>query len=277
MKNIFKYICILLVLILCACNCENEEIPATSKDVYHSLNQVNEVIGSSLMLPEGWDVSLESFYVLDKEIGVYDFKLGDYICSLRASKVLDEDISGIILDNEPAFDSFNNEYSLNTNDKDLKVGRFVIKDIQYTFSMEFSSLINEIFEDKINMIRQNIFYNELADIIQDLAGIYYDESGTRSEATVKILENSVISIDIIMPKSELAYEEWIIFNSSFNGSKIKYDEYLHLLVEEKDGSEEVTNLEDSSGGYFEVIDEKIYWTGSSNKDNSKCIFVKKVS
>ena len=277
MKRIFKYICILLVLLLCACSKQTNNAPLSTKDVYYSTSQVNEVIGSSLMLPEEWEVSDESFYIIDKNIGVYDFKLGDYFCSLRASKILDEDISGVFINNEAAFNSFNNEYSLNTDDKDIKVGRFVIKDIQYTFSMEYKSLINEIFINKIDAIRQNIFYNELADIIYDLEGIYYDDSGTKAEATVKILENSVIAIDIILPKSELAYEEWIIFDSSFNGTKIKYDEYLHLLVEEKDGGEEVTNLEDSNNGYFEVIDDKLYWTGSTDKNNSKCVFIKKVS
>lgn len=277
MKNIFKYISILLVLLLCACGTENNNVPYSIKDDYQTLIDINEKIGSSLLLPESWEVSDESFYVLDNKIAVYDFMMNEYACSLRASKVLDEDISGLLIDDEAAFNSFNNDYSLNTNNKNIKVGRFVINDTQYAFSMKYKSLDDKIFEDNINAIRQNIFDNELVDTIKNLEGIYYEESGTRAEATVKVLENSVIAIDIIVPKSELAYEEWIVFNSSFNGTKIKYGEYLHLLVEEKDEGEEVTDLEDSSSGYFEVIDEKLYWTGSNDENNSKCVFIKKVS
>ena len=111
---------------------------------------------------------------------------------------------------------------------------------------------------------------------KSLVGAYQDCVSKRASATIDIIENDKLSIDITWSSSAQEEDKWLIV-AEVNNNKITYDDITHLINNyDNFGNVNSTKLDDYKSGYFEIKENKLYWTGSNNEQTSKCVFEKVV-
>ena len=276
MKRIIRSVIIAaLIISMSGCHKQHDNYTGMANPMaaYESLSEINNAIGVSLVKLPVANISEESYYLIDNRIAEYDFIANEMTYYFRASRLLNEDISGIYIDGEPAFSDFEETFSINQNDKNYKTCRFVVKDVQYCLSVKDDGAMDySSFSDLANQARDRVAANAYDEEIKSLEGSYYDRVSSRAHAIVTIVDGR-IAIDIMWSNSSREYEEWIMF-VKYEGDRLTYDEVLHTTVTSSKGKETVTPVEDFGPGYFEIIDSQLYWSGSGEELTSKCIFEK---
>ncbi|MBR2577863.1 MAG: hypothetical protein IKE38_02925 [Erysipelotrichaceae bacterium] len=276
MKRIIRFLFVIALIIpLSACDWKHDNYTGMSNPTegYGSLSEINNAIGVSLVKLPVANISEEAYYLIDDKIAEYDFIANGIPYYFRASRMLDEDISGIYIDGEPAFSDLDETFSINQDDKHYKTCRFTVKDVQYCLTVkDDGSMEYSVFSDLAAQAREYIATNAYNEEINSLAGSYYDSFSSRAHAIVTVVDGR-IAIDIMWSNSVKEYEEWIMF-VKYEGDKLTYDEVLHTTVTSSKGKETVTPASDYGPGYFEIIDSDLYWTGSGDELTSQCIFEK---
>ena len=194
--------------------------------------------------------------------------------SLNGMKILDEDISGVYVEGEPAFSDFSNDFSTNLNDPVYKTGRFVVDDVQYCLTVKDDGKMEvgtftDILDEAMDVVSEKVFGEQT----HEMEGSYYDRYSSRATAQVTLMDDNELVVDITWSNSANEYEEWIMF-VKYDGIKLNYDEAIHTTVTHTRDGEVTTPNDDYGAGYFEVIDGMLYWTGSGNELTDKCVFEK---
>lgn len=269
-----KILSVLLILIAClslvACDFNKKENPMAT---YESLDEINKLAGVNICKPEGMEISDEKFLMTDNQTAAYQFVSNGYIYYIRACKDTVNDMSGIFINNKPAFEGVTDKVAFAEADG-YKVYRFILGNKQYCFGVnDEGKLIMDDFSMQFANLKNQMIQETTLKEVKDLLGTYQDSYSQRANAEVVIGEdiNQVI-VTISWANSSDEIEEFIC-ECKYDMGKLIYDKISHNLITQssKDGIAK-TELNDYSSGYFSIKDNKLYWDGSGNESTSKCVF-----
>lgn len=150
-----KLLCILAALTLgislAACSKAPEETTTAAEETvadaglagianpmaeYGSLAEICEITGVSITKPETQgEISDEKFFVISGELAEYDFTVNGRNYTLRGSKDLNADISGLYTENGTAF-AGQTDGTAYYSDETVHAARTVINETQYVLTVE---------------------------------------------------------------------------------------------------------------------------------------------
>ena len=158
MKKMFA---IMTVLVLClaaaACGNKAEETEEVTEPMvgggiegianpmvqYETLAEINEIAGVAIPAVEGAENEL--YFVYNGTMAEYQFTLNGLEYSFRGSTDTSEDISGLYLDGELAFEGSDANYSIAGNTQ-YSACRFLFDDSQYTIVVEDNNTLQNDFD-----------------------------------------------------------------------------------------------------------------------------------
>ena len=270
-----KVLTILLTLLLCGCDKNANVInPVVS---YDSLEEINEKVGTNLVdLKEYGIVSDERFSVINDKISEYCFVIDGYDICFRSSKGLNEDISGLYIDGQPAFDDFSSAMDFNF-DSNNKAHRFVIgDDCQYTITTTYmDDPDDELFLKYISLISDKLIVKLSKPENVELEGDYEEINSKEVEAYVQLYEVDGPWLEIVYPTSS-GDDEWLFELKEDGNGKYSYENSSHYSFT-YDETGEISNYEsidDCLPGYIEYKDGAIYMTGTNIEQLMNCVFKK---
>ncbi len=180
-----KAFIVLLLVCLALVGCSKKDNNANAKwdcVEYQSIEDMNEAAGTNIVSASVAGKSDEWFGVISKSIAQYKFTVNGEEWCIRASKDVDNDISGLhydnigfekdttatyyIVDEVYAFRFFNNgvQYviSLDVKDKDISTSHFddVCNDFKTNIIGVKSGYENELFEEGNDVILRTTIFNE---------------------------------------------------------------------------------------------------------------------
>lgn len=263
------FACMMLIS-LTACKQKEEIIdnPVVNPMVeYNSLEEINEKIGVNIVSPGVMGKTDEKYFVVADQLAEYDFSLNGYEYTIRGAKITDQDISGIYDDNN-IFEA-NQDSTCYLND--YYIERFFDEDKQYTIvlkdpnGMDEETFANIVLELKGLMVeRKDNDY---------LLGDYADSVSKRATANVDF-DGEYFIVNVSWSSSASETKTWTM-NCTLDGDKLTYlGENTAVYTYDEDGNEMVADGAVNVAGYFEIIDEKLYWTGASDEACRACIFEK---
>lgn len=268
-----KILCVLVVL-LTLCGCSGNSNAKNPVVEYKSLDEISEIAKVTLVSPGVMGKSDERYSVIDKKVAEYDFTLNGYEYTLRGADFINEDISGIYIDGEQAFTSLDEILDYN-DDSTCKVFRFLLGDNQYTLAVKDNGGLDyATFFSQFSDIYFEIIDASTSDEVKQYLGQYYDSTSQRATAEITLADVDKLFVDVIWSNSATEYEEWII-DGEVKDNKISYESISHYTVTVKEDGTTIPNeISDYAPGYFEIKDNKLYWTGSGNTQTSSCVFEK---
>ncbi len=238
---------------------------------FNSLEEINQKTGVNLVKPGVMGVSDEAFFVVNGTLADYRFTLGGYEYTFRASKNLNEEISGIYVDGKLAFEGEKADYSFKT-DETYKAIRFLVNNIQYVLSVADNGSIADTDYDAMavelmNTIMQTTSGSEYVALLGD----YQDSYSQRATAQVALGDTNRLHIQITWGSSADDTDLWDVSGTIKDG-KIVYDKDSIFHYRYNDGG--YKELADTVEGYFEITDKGFSWSGSGMESTQNCTFEK---
>ena len=178
-----KILTILLLLCFVLTGCSNNHNANATWDCveYSTIEEMNEAAGTNIVSAGIAGKSDEWFGVISKSIAQYKFKANDEDWCVRASKDVDNDISGVYSDSI----DFEKDITSTYYTDEIDLFRFFYNDVQYVITLdvkdkdistahfdsvcnEFKTNItgvksgyeNEIYEDGDNVVYKVVMYND---------------------------------------------------------------------------------------------------------------------
>lgn len=266
----------LMAITLCACSKtddpKEETIGLANPMVeYASLEEINEKVGVHLIHPGVMGVSDEKFFVINDKIAEYDFNVAGGKYCFRAAADTSEDISGVHFSEGTMFEDSDTKVTFYSDDTYNGFRCLLDNGHQYTLVTTDGSVDNQTFTEVANEMYDLICGEESDPEALKLLGDYQDSTSQRASANVQVMGLNTLLIDINWASSAEENDEWVIAGKYENG-KLTYgnDEIAHL----KYVGEDVSQVNDSVEGYFEVVDGKLLWTGASADNLKACVFEK---
>lgn len=272
MKKIFSILLILLTCIsLSACN-KKEENPVKN---YSSLEELNKDAGVNIVKPATMGITNETFLMGDNQTAVYMFELNGNKFYVRACRDLENDMSGIFINNKPAFDGVTDKVAY-AEGQGYRVCRMILGNKQYSFGLLMNEdTTDEYFENAAMEYKDQMIQEVSLPIVNELIGTYQDSTSQRANAVVTRADDiNRINIDITWSSSAEEYEEWIC-ECVVDMGMASYKQIKHIknTVDEQGNTTLETN-DEVYDGYFSITDNKLYWDGSGNNQTSSCVFEK---
>lgn len=250
-----KLIFLLLIFCICLTGCSKQEkleeptnANATFDAVeYETIEKMNEAIGSNIVSAAVAGKTDESFIVISNSIAQYKVKVNDEEWCIRASKDVDNDISGLYYDSI----DFKKDTTAVYYTDEVDLLRFFDNGFQYTVSLNVKDkdISTSHFDDISNEFKTNItgvksgyesdLYEDGDDVIYSVL-IYNDDGSVMDMKTIYSFENDVM----VKISSIITFETEEALN-----------EYLDELVEYGNSIEEI-----------EVDGKSIISDSSSNVD-----------
>lgn len=275
-----KKIIMLLItmMMLTVSGCSKKANMANPVMEYESLAEINDKLGTNLIdIKEYGNVENERISIIDDKIGEYSFVIDGYDLCLRASKELNEDISGVYVDGEPAFTDFSSLMSFAGNEE-VKAFRLVTNDgCQYTVtSKSQSDPDDDLFLEYLGLIEDKIFVTGSKPEIAEMAGEYEDSYSMRAYATIFLYDINSPWLEMAWSSSVSEYDTWMFELKDEGNGKYSYESFSHfrITVDEDGEIEDIEEVEDSAPGYVEYKDGKIVMTGTGNEQLMNCVFEK---
>ena len=192
-----KVLLVLFMICMCLSGCSNNSESETvggqgsTYDYveYDTVEQINEVIGSNIVTAAVAGKSDEKFGVISSNIAEYTFSCNGEDWCIRASKNVDNDISGLYYDNitfEKDMDStFYNDH--------VYMNRFFYDNVQYVISLnvEGKDISTSHFDDICNELKSNIVGTEVgyeSELIEDGDDVIYKTTMHNVDGTTLIME-----------------------------------------------------------------------------------------
>lgn len=228
-----------------------------------NINAINNILETKIVKVFD-DAENEHCFVIDKEVGVYEFDYKDHYFMARTSLGLYKDLTGFyeeeseIIADAPVF--FVGEESYAT--------RFSYDDIQYSLTVnkgddmslqDFEAII-ENWIDRLS--------DDMSEDLKDLCGQYYENGGKGSMYVYPKTRNT-INLTVSMPLNDDEYSVWSM-NARLSGTKLIYDGLSHFVENPEKG--ESLQIPDDTYGFFSIDDKNINWDGSGNTETSGYIF-----
>lgn len=238
---------------------------------FNSLDEINQKTGVNLVKPGAMGVSNEAFYVVNSTLADYRFSIGGFDYTFRASKNINEEISGIYIDGELAFEGEKSDYSFKSGEE-YKAIRFFVNNIQYVLSVKDDSEIADTdFDATAVELMNTIMQVTSGEEYVALLGDYQDSYSQRATAQVGLGDTNKLHIQITWGSSADETDLWDISGKIKDG-KIVYDKdgIFHYHYTEESYKE----VADTVAGYFEITDKGFNWSGSGIESTQNCAFEK---
>ena len=236
---------------------------------YDNLEEINETIGVNLVIPEIMGKAKDTFSIVDGKVAQYKCLLAGTEFTLRGAKLsLNENISGVLINNEVPFSNNNDkEYK---EDSIYKACRFVVNDNQYVVVVKDEGKMDkETFDYVFNQIYEAIVNKESNSMI----GLYDEES---EKAIAELVNNNdELSFIVTWPSSTSEIDRWTLVidyaNDSINilsgkHEKFNYDDNKNETI--------VSTVDDEDFGSLEYKDNIFYWHVLINGEETSLTFSK---
>lgn len=241
---------------------------------YDSLEEINSLIGVSLMRPAVMGVTDERFSVIGGTIAQYDCGINGLEWTFRAAYITDEDISGIYHE----YNEFTPDQDSGVYANEFYLERFFDGDRQYTIVV-----MNPISGDGDVYLDQETFSNicmEFESIQKQhmddpLVGDYMDTVSQRAEACVERL-GDVYNISVTWADSESEITCWTVYGAVREENRLSYqgEEIGHYTYDEEGSEITAVTTAANNLGWFEINDGLLYWTGAAQEECRTCVFKK---
>ncbi len=235
---------------------------------YDSLDKINEIAGVHIVIPSSIPATDIKYTTISDEAAQVIFTLDGHKWTVRGSKNVDEDLSGIHNEKNVFVPGQDSAVYL----PDYLIDRFFTEGMQYTIVIsESSGYDTETFSDYTLKFEDAI---KKASDPDGIAGNYQDATSQR--ATMEITKyEGVYDITVRWPSSANEETHWYI-SGKLDGKKITYGgENIATYVYDENGSEEcIDSTAINNLGYFEIKDGKLYWTGAGQDQCKECVFEK---
>lgn len=264
-----------LCLLLTGCSKEKEEVieEPTGGTVgvifdhkeYETIEEMNEAAGTNIVSAAVAGKSDETFGVISGNLAQYKFKVNGEEWCIRASKDIENDISGLYYDN---FTFEKNQEFVGYND-DVYMHRFFFNDIQYV-------IILDVKDKEISM---SYFDNACGDLMTNITGI-------KQGYEVEVLEegNNVIYRTTYFGESETIMETIYEFKNdkmvsivskTIFATEQEAKDYYNLLIESGKSKDELKlkgkELSSSMNGnldfYSDYTKDEFYKMMEASKNN----------
>lgn len=281
MKKLFALILAVVMLAsLCACtkdtgNTEsdkpNESGMPNPITECASLTEVNAAAGSKFVKP-GDDVKDEKFMTIAGEpvVGQYIFTLNGNTYTWRSAKTT-EDITGIY---EDAIDS---EYPNSNDEPAFKTTEnynisFWLADQTIQYALTAPADVKAESFKAVTYMLVALTVNKVS--YSSLAGNYMDTVGQRASAVV-IDNGDDATVIIQWANSVSSYNDWTM-NVKYEDGKLVYSNCENRLVsvDENGAPVETETVYTDGEGYFELVENRLNWTGAADEQCQKCVFEK---
>ena len=276
-----KLLSVLLIVLLAtmavSCSTDKKQEEEKSEEVvgmpnpikeYDSLDKINEITGVHIVIPSSIPVTDVKYTTINDEAAQVIFTLDDHKWTLRGSKNVNEDLSGIHDENNVFEPGQDGAVYLN----DYLIDRLFVEGIQYSIVVsEAAGYDTMAFSDYTFEMERAL---EKASDSDGIAGDYQDATSQR--ATMEITKyEGVYDITVRWPSSATEETQWYM-SGKLEKDKITYaGEDISTWVFDENGSEECTSSTASNNlGYFEIKDGKLYWTGAAQDECKACVFEK---
>ena len=280
MKRILA-LCLVMLMLLCAAAETDMANPVTQ---YASLSEINEIVGSNLIHPAVMGVTEESFSIIKTDsydIAQYCFSVNGLEYTMRCAAVAYEDISGVYVDADPAFD---NEYSGETEYafcEDLKLSRWLDINGQYVIILNDPDNVMEvetfkaITEEFIALTSIVPSAEELSAFYAALEGDYQDAFSQRAAMTVTAKGAEGAIAEIHWAGSAFDSYDWTMTIRLAEDGLLCYSDCVKTLMEYPDESTfKTTTLYEDGEGFFSFSEGKLYWNGAAAEECQECVFEK---
>ena len=250
---------------------ETEDTAEIVEPVYEkciSLDAINRILNVNLVKISN-SATNETYRIKDRKTGVYEFDYKDRHWIMLASKDLMEDLSGVYEEGEYVPEA---EMPVLCDDGDYFASRFAYNGVQYAIKVEKcndDSCSMTEFEAQVNAWLKDIASNLDKDL-SPLCGIYFEDGGKGSMRIYPSTHNRVYVV-ISMPAEENEYHVWTM-KAYMNEGRLSYLTKDHFVENSETGESVYVN--DGVGGYFEIENRRLYWTGSKSEETSGYIFHK---
>ena len=240
-----------------------------------SLEELHEAAGVHLELPGVMGVS-DVYYRLmkteDLTMAELDFSVNGMEYCFRASRNLDEDISGVYTESgDTAFSGVLYENPSVVISTPYKLARWQSAGVQYVLCLsdEENTMEQETFEG----IADEMMSLTLQRSTELAAGKYWDAYSMRAHAAVSFAGDDAYAIEIHWSDSAFEYYAWTM-TAAFaeDGCLVYNDCVLKQVVTDENGNETETEANLIPDGWFEVSDGILYWTGAADNYCRSCAF-----
>lgn len=234
---------------------------------YDSLDAINDKIGVFIANPDIPGKSNEEFFVIDDKIAQYNFEIDGYKYTVRGAYITDEDISGIIDEENNIFEpesdgcAYTEDYYLERFFDDKRQYTIFVSDPKDLDEDDFWDICIE-FEDTMKWHNDDV-----------VAGDYQETIYGNAECCVEREGDNRYLIYINWSNSTYDYTFWTI-EAKLNGSRLTYsEEEIEIYDYSLDDpliSDDVIQFD----GYFAIKDDKLYWTEASQESVKDSVFEK---
>ncbi len=254
---------------------ESEEVPglaglANPMTEYATLDEVNAAAGTKLV-KLGDEVTDEKFVTIKGEpvLGQYQFTLNGVTYTWRAANTMD-DITGIYED------AVASEYPKSNIDAAFKTTEnfrisFWLVDQATQYALTAPADTNEATFKALTNLLVALTANK-ADY-SALAGNYMDSHSQRASAVITDNGNNA-TVKVHWASTAFEATEWTM-TVTYEDGKLVYEDCEMANVASNDAGELESTVESTDGeGYFELIENKLAWTGAADENCRECIFEK---
>lgn len=280
MKKIFYLLLVLLLgLTLSACSGnatqekKSEEIIGMPNPIisYETLDEVNEKVGVHIVIPSSIPASEYRYSTIKDETAQVTFILDEHEWTVRGSKIVNQDISGIHDENN--YFAEGEDFGLYLNDYYLD--RIFTEGMQYTIVMSNAKGYDEeTFSNYVFEIESAI---KKASDPNGIAGNYMDVTSQRASMEITKYEDTY-EITVRWPSSASEEKIWFM-SATLKDDKLSYaGEDIMVYEFDENGNETVSDSTPSTAtnniGYFEIKNGQLYWTGAAQDQCKDCVFEK---
>lgn len=266
-----KKLLTLLILMLIVSGCSNETNTANMENPIkeiESLQEINELASTNILEIEQGQNPRYSIINSDPVIAQYDFQLNGYEWSIRGSKQVNDDISGINHEHNK-FEAYG-DYTLYTDD--FYMARYFCDDTQYVYTIKNPGDFSEV--EFSNIVLEFEFKMEGTFVEPDYSGNYQDWYSERATATVS-KDGEEYTIVVNWPNNSSSYREYTMYATRQLGRLVYTGENIKDVMVDENGNEEVINETASNNlGYFIASDFSLEWKGAAEENCRLCYFEK---
>ena len=200
------------------------------------------------------------------------FELNGIPYTLRASGIMDEDISGVYTDGgDTAFAGHLQDGETIVMTDTCKLARWLNISGQYVLIVEDNGVYDEeTFAGIVDEMMDITNPYQPADIRE---GVYFDRVSERASLTVTALEDNLYEIEIHWADSAFEDNVWTMTAAVTEDGLLTYhDCVMKHVVTAEDGTVDEKEANLNPDGYFELVDGHLLWTGAAEESCRECDF-----
>lgn len=241
-----------------------------------SLEELNTAAYMNLQLPGVMGVTDVHYRLManaELPLAELQFRVNGYSYVLRASGNVEEDISGVYLDDgKTAFEDYADISDRIVVTKTMKLARWFNTDGQYVLIVEDEGAYDE--ETFKGIVSEMMDLTNPAQMGELTSGMYYDATSQRAYAYVEAMDGGAYAIEIHWSSSAWEDNVWTMTAEFTEDGLLSYNDCVEMLVVTDDnGNENVQEANIIPDGYFMPISSTSFtWEGAAEENCRSCVF-----